>query len=124
MAEIPVDTISDPGTFQPQWKLQGAVAGDYGKPVRIPQFSDKSFGMWGTWGGTVIIQGSWDKSSEPAEDSWQTITEMASTAAISATANAFGLILDNPVWIRPKCTVSTVANVNVTLNCTLAAGAR
>lgn len=124
MATVSCDKISDPGTFQPSWTFSPGEAGDVGEAVRVPQFSDKSFGIWGTWGGgTMVIQGSWDKASPPAEASWQKLYESDNTTDIEVTADASGVVLENPIWIRPKCLVA-VTSISVVLNCVLAAGAK
>lgn len=118
---VMADKTSDPGTFQPTWFF---TAVDNGEPVRVGQFNDKSFGIWGAWAsGTVVLQGSWDKASPPAETSWMTLYESDNATDISVTADAAGVVLENPIWIRPICSV-VVTGVRVTLNCTLAAGAR
>jgi hypothetical protein len=117
---VPVNRDSDPGTFQPKWVF-GATG--EGEPVRVPQYSDKSFGIWGSWGGgRVTLQGSWDKSNSPHGDSWFTLYESDNTTAISVTANAAGVVLENPIWIRAICSVA-VSSVEAVLNCTLSGGA-
>lgn len=118
---VTVNKDSDPGTFQPEWQLTGV---DKGEAVRVPQFADKSYGMWGIWGGgTIILEGSWEKGSNPNDASFIALYESDNTTAISNTANTGGVVLENPIWIRPRCTVA-VTNVKVVLNCTLSAGAK
>lgn len=109
-----LDLKSDPGTFQPQWTL---TASETGEAVRIASWPDKSYGVWGTFGGTVRIEGSFDKSTAPSEDSWFTLTESDNTTAISGSARMSGVILENPIWIRPKA-LASVVSVFVGLNCT------
>lgn len=109
-----LDITSDPGTFQPEWSL---TASENGEAVRIAPWSDKSFGIWGTFGGTVTLQGSWDKRAVPDADSWRTLTESDNTTAIAVTAAASGVVLENPIWIRAIAGASVVA-VKVGLNCT------
>jgi hypothetical protein len=118
---ITVEKTSDPGTFQPSWLVASA---DVGEPVRVPAYNDKSYAMWGNWGvaGSISLEGSWDKNSPPAAGSWMVLNESDNTTAITNTADAIGVILENPIWIRPNCTV-VATSVRVTINCTLSAGA-
>lgn len=110
-----LDMNSDPGTFQPTWTLAASEAGE---AVRVAPYSDKSYAMWGTFGGAVILEGSWDKSSTPDPDSWVQLSDAdATNAVISATARACNVILENPIWIRPRSAAAVVA-VKVCLNCT------
>jgi hypothetical protein len=80
------------------WTLGDA---DTGAAKRVGSFGDKSYAMQGTWDtATIVLQGSWDPPDQtPA--TWHTLHESDNTTAISNTANAIGVILENPVWIRP-----------------------
>jgi len=83
-----------------EWIL---TASESGEAVKVSEYADKSYGMWGTFGGTVTIQGSWDPC--PSKDnidagSWMTLRESDNITEIANTAAACGVILENPLWIR------------------------
>ena len=116
---FPAETILTAGEgLVVRWKTDNV---DYGDPVKVHVYADKSYGMYAGpsgWGGsTVILQGSWDVDNvPPGEHTWVTLTESDNTTAISMTANGAGVILENPLWIRPKRTAGAVGNVvNVVL---------
>ena len=84
-----------------EWIL---TASENGTPIRITEYPDKSYAMWGTFGGTVTLQGSWDPVTSPTAidaNSWFTLTESDNTTAITGTGGKAGVILENPVWMRP-----------------------
>ena len=100
-----------------RWAMEGI---GNGVPVRISAAADKSYGMYsnvGGWGGaTVTLQGSWDvDNNPPLESSWVTLNESDNTATCSLTANGAGVILENPIWIRPTRTVAGGVQINVVL---------
>lgn len=79
-----------------QYTLDADGGGD---AVKCAHLSDKSYAMTGTWdGATVVLQGSWDYAT-PA--TWLTLNESDNSTSISNTANAAGVVLENPIWIRP-----------------------
>jgi hypothetical protein len=104
---------TDPGIKIIEWNLGGTESGD---PVRVPAFTDKSYGMWGTWGSaTCVLQGSWDIKHPPEEGSWMALKESDNSTAASQTANGCGVVLENPVWIRPKTTGGTGSVIQIVL---------
>jgi hypothetical protein len=114
---FPAENILSADCLIIRWKTDAIAAGE---PVRIAPYADKSYGMYaGTAGwasSTVILQGSWDvDNSPPREDTWVTLTESDNTTGISMTANGAGVVLENPIWIRPNRTAGTGAVVNVVL---------
>lgn len=106
--------IEEPGMVIALWQMAGV---EIGTPLRIPAFSDKSYGMWGTWGGaTCALEGSWDCLNDPPDGgSWIALKESDNSTAASQTANGCGVVLENPVWIRPKTTGGTLTSINVVL---------
>lgn len=93
------EDLSDPGTqLIYKWTL---TASTNGEAKRIGGYGDKSYAMWGTFGGTVTVQGSWDADANPpAAASWLTLHETDNTTEVALTADGCGVILENPVWIR------------------------
>jgi hypothetical protein len=84
----------------------------YGKPVKVPHLADKTYAMFGTWGGaTVVLEGGFDLTDPAADAGYQTLHESDNTTAISLTANGIGVVLENPVYIRPK--ISNVGTTSV-----------
>src|SRR5512135_3180925 len=99
------EQITEPGMFVGKWTLDGA---SNGQAVRTSVFADKSYGMWGLWGGaTCALEGSWDVTDPPDSNSWVALKESDNSTAASQTANGCGVILENPVWLRPKTTGGT-----------------
>lgn len=83
-----------------QWVLGES---ENGEAKRIGEYPDKSYGAWGTFGGTVTIQGSWDACTNPDNidaSSWLTLRESDNVTTCAFAADACGVILENPVWIR------------------------
>jgi hypothetical protein len=95
-----------------EWTLTASENGD---AKRIGSFGDKSYAMWGTFGGTVTIQGSWDAGDTPASNSWLTLHETDNTTEIALTSDGCGVILENPVWMRPVAGAS-VSSVKVVIS--------
>lgn len=101
-----------------EWVL---TANETGKAVRIAEYPDKSYGCWGTFGGTVTIQGSYDAVAQASlidPTSWITLRESDNVTQCANTAAATGVILENPVWIRviAGAGVSSVKTVIVASN--------
>ena len=72
-------------------------------------FADKTVQASGTWASaTVVIQGSNDNVT------WFTLNDPGGTA-LSFTADAIKVILENPLYIRPKSSGGSGTDVNVTL---------
>ena len=100
------------GAVVTEWELTGNGGGE---PVRCPQYADKSYAMFGTWGGaTVVLQGSWDFDNPTT---WFTLNESDNTTAISNTANAAGKVLENPIWIRPLMSSAGTTDVKISCVC-------
>ena len=71
-------------------------------------FPDKTVHVHGVnWGSaTLIIQGSNDGVN------WETLTDPSNTA-LSFTSDALKVILESPLYIRPKTSGGTATDVNV-----------
>lgn len=82
-----------------QWTLNN---GDDGTPVSFAEFSDKSVQVSGTFGvgGSVQMEGSNDVSSP---SNWSLLTDPQGNSIVK-TATSLEQILEQTVWIRPKCT--------------------
>lgn len=92
-----------------EWNLS---ASENGTAVRIGEYPDKTYAMWGTFGGTVTIQGSNDPTTNASSieaGSWITLKESDNVTEIANAAAAMGVILENPIWIR------VISGVGVTL---------
>lgn len=73
------------------------AAGDDGAPVEMPDKSDRSIHVRGTFGGTTVtIQG----SNEATPTSWQTLTS-PNGVALTFTADGLRQITEITRWIRP-----------------------
>ena len=77
----------------------GLLNGDTGSAVELVDYADKTATITGTFGagGTIVLQGSNDNSN------WFTLTD-AQTGAISKTAAAMEIIVENPRYVRPSVT--------------------
>lgn len=97
-----------------EWTL---TANGAGKAIDGHSFDRKSFGMFGTWGGaTVVLEGSWDYEHPEEDANYSTLVDDQSVA-ISKAANAAGIVLIDPVWIRPKMSNAGASSVTVMLVC-------
>jgi hypothetical protein len=92
---------------------EGLTTDDTGYPINVTAWGDKSLHGFGDWGGTgnMVIQGSNDPRANPKDPDhsnakWVTLTD-AQGNSISKTADFIEQILENPVWIRPYCTLGT-----------------
>ena len=85
------------GTQMHTWTL--TTADHTGDGIEAPGASDRTVTMTGTWGAaTGIMEGSNDGST------WLPLTDNGNTA-ISMTADAIEIILQNPRYIRPRLSV-------------------
>lgn len=97
------------GTVVYTWVL---TANGYGEPVLIAHLADKSYSIFGTWdGATCVLEGGFDLADAEADGGYQTLHESDNTTAISLTANGAGVVLENPIYIRPK--ISNVGTTSV-----------
>jgi hypothetical protein len=83
-----------------KWVL---ASGDTGKGVAMADYPDRTVQAVGA--GTVTIEGSNDLTN------WTALNDTTGTA-ISITGGAFAVILENPLYIRPKAT-SAAATVTI-----------
>lgn len=84
------------------------AASDTGAPLEAPGFTDASYQLGGTFGGsTVTVEGSNDGVT------YFTLTDPGGTA-ISYTAAALVQVLQICRWIRPKVTGGSAVSVTVT----------
>lgn len=83
-----------------------AGTADVGSAEQLARFSDKTVTATGTFGGTVVIQGSNDGTN------WFTLTDQ-NAQSLSYTGAGGGLIAENPRYIRPAVTAGTVTSVTV-----------
>ncbi len=106
------DTVASyPNTKQVKWAMTGA---DTGVGVKIPDFPDKTIHLFGTWdSATIVISGSSD-STTGSDGTWTTLVDPHGNA-LSKTADAIEVILENPLWIRCVSSGGTVTAVSVIL---------
>lgn len=110
------------GVVYVEWKL---AAGDTGRPVNLPQYSDKNLTISSanfattaaTFEGTDDPRGNPDHADH-ANAPWVPATDTLDAGAISKTANATEVILQNFAWIRPKATGGTATEIKFNLTCT------
>lgn len=78
------------------WTLANGESGD---PLTLPNFSDRSVQVLGTFGsgGSVTIQGSIDGTN------WNTLTDPQGNA-LTKTAAALEAVSEATPYIRPTCT--------------------
>lgn len=79
------------------------TASDTGEPYEFAKFSDKTVQVFGTFGGTVTLQGSNDPRvlSDPNNAVWATLTDVQASA-LTFTAAGIGTVAENPRFIRPS----------------------
>ncbi len=89
------------------WTLAASENGDY---FKNPKLSDKTVQMFGTFGGTVTMQGSNDPrvESDAANAAWFSITDNTASA-IALTAPGGRLMAEDPLYIRPSAGVGVTA---------------
>jgi hypothetical protein len=91
----------------------GLLNGDTGAAVEMVDYADKTCTIIGTFGagGSITIQGSNDNSN------WFAMTD-AQTQAVTKTASAMELIVENPRYIRPSVTAGDgTTNLTVQICC-------
>lgn len=88
------------GLIKVQWS--GLTANDVGQPMAFSNLADKTVQVWGTFGGTVTIQGSNDPlvETDPNSAQWETLTNTLGEAA-SFTAHGMITLTEAPAYIRP-----------------------
>lgn len=114
---VPAESMVSADVTIIRWITEAIEAGE---PIRASSLADKSYGMYnvnGVWGGaTVTLQGSWDVDNvPPGQNTWVTLNESDNSATCSLTANGAGVILENPIWIRPNRTAAAGPAIHVVL---------
>lgn len=118
MARIQPTIDSQKTNFiQVQWDLGNA---DYGTPFTMPEYSDKTVHIAGTFGSaTVVLYGSnldSDLELEPTvSGSWIALKDV-NDANVSATSNAGFTIVNNYTHITARSSGGTGTAVTVTVN--------
>jgi len=95
--------------INPQWII--TTANDVGEKIKIPQYQDKTVHIYGDFAtsGSVTMRGSNKPNPDEATaGDWFTLTD-AQANAITKTAAAGEVILENPLWISPIKTAGTGA---------------
>ncbi len=89
------------GTLTAVWTAMGASVN--GAPLEYSKFPDKTVQAYGTFGGTVTMQGSNDPRvlTDAGNAVWFTLTDNQG-APITFTAAGAKLIAENPRFIRPS----------------------
>ena len=89
------------GTDTVTWAAMGASVD--GAPYAYGKFPDKTVQVFGTFGGTVTLQGSNDPRvlSDPGNAVWFTLLDIDGDA-ITFTAAGARVIRENPRFIRPS----------------------
>jgi len=112
---IPYDVseLQDGSAIVYSWTLTST--NDTAMPARMPEWSERSVHMWGTWGGaTAIMEGSNDLTAPNPVD-FEQLHNFQGTA-IALTANGISAILESTYYIRPRLSVDgTGASVTVNL---------
>lgn len=106
------------GTLYVKWVL---TASETGKPVNVSKYPDKTVTFTGTFGGAVTFEGTNEERGDPdhtdyANAKFVPITDSLDAAAMSKTADAGEVILQNYKWIRPKAAAG-VTSVAINLVC-------
>jgi hypothetical protein len=105
-------TVDYDGVSLVQWTpltFTGGV-GDSGAPIELPNYSDRSVQVTGTFGGgTIVIEGSIDGTN------YVTLTDPSSTALSKTSAFIEG-ILELVRFIRPRV---TAGDGTTSLTCTM-----
>ncbi len=99
----------------------GLTAGDTGRPVSFPNYPDKTLTISGTFGGAGTFEGTDEARGDPdhpdhANAVFVPCTDSLDAAAISKTANAGEVILQNYLWLRPAAGVG-VSSISFALTC-------
>ena len=99
------------------WGSSGApiVEGDTFLPQALAGHSDKTVHFFGTFGGaTIELEGSNDPlaATDPGSASWVTLKNAIGTD-LSATDNTLEVIIENPIYIRPKITGGSSVSLQV-----------
>jgi hypothetical protein len=84
----------------------GLVNGDTGEWIRVPQFADKTFHAYGTFGvgGNVQIEGSNEDAPNVAGTNAGPLNDPGGSPINITAANEIEAVLENPLWVRPKVT--------------------
>ena len=95
-------------------------ADEVGKQIYIPNHSDKTLQIFGsfTGGAVVSIEGSNDPRAkdDPASAVWWTVLN-AQGNALSVSSAGGHLILDNPIYIRPKVVGGDISTAITAILC-------
>ena len=85
---------------------------DVGAPMRLAEYSDKTFQIYGTIGagGSVVIEGSNDLVS------WSSLSNRQGTP-MTFTASGLNTSQDRPIYVRPRV---TAGDVTTSLVCVVA----
>lgn len=102
----------------------GLDGDDSGKPFKLPLYNDKSMHCWaesGAWSGSITLEGSIDLRADPdhadhANAKWLPLTN-SQGEEITKTEDDMDIILEVPLWIRPKQTGGTDANITIAIMC-------
>ena len=89
------------------WTLTASQNGD---AFEYAKLADKTVQMFGTFGGTVTMQGSNDPRvvTDAGNAVWSTLTDN-NGGSIALTAAGMRLIAENPTFIRPSVGVGVTA---------------
>jgi len=120
MATIPITSVTT-GNSRVIARSWGPMAqGDVGEKFSFSHYSDKTVHIYGGFGtgATITMRGSnKPDADENTSADWFTLTD-AQANAITKTAAAGEVILENPLWISPSAGSATdaTAAITITLN--------
>ncbi len=86
------------------------TASENGNPFEYAKLADKTVQMFGTFNGTVTMQGSNDPRviTDPANAVWAALTDHQGIS-IARTTAGLSWIAENPTFIRPSCGVGVTS---------------
>lgn len=114
MAVVPWQAVSTPvdGRHVKVIKWEGLTASDTGQPFVVANYSDKTVQFLGTFGGSMLIEGSMD--TDPSTAVYATLNDPQGNALSSITAAKIENVLEHVYLIRPSAGAG-VSDVDVWL---------
>lgn len=87
------------------WEWTGLLNGEKGAPLAIPQYPDKTFQAYGTFGtgGTVTWEGTNDEAAAPADARYGALAKQDGTDLTQTTAKP-SVCQQAPYQVRPNVT--------------------
>lgn len=83
-----------------------------GAAIKLPSHPDKTVHFFGTFNGTIALQG----SNQATPTVWTTVNDNVGDP-LAVTGAAIAAVGENPLWLRPAQTIATLSDVDVILVC-------